>query len=176
MKTKRRLQSGDLLLVERGRYYYCGIYEGDGNVIYAMPEDSKNAVIHRTTFENFKGGSYAKVIDINGGINPKKTLERARSLLGEKYCDFATNNSVHFAVWCQIGGKREIAVSLTDKKIVISGLSTGQPITFLSVHGPVIITPRLHQEYICKFHDVVEQLKTDTVKNADSEFDKNEGV
>jgi len=135
--------------VNRGLYHHCGIYEGEGYVIHFAAKkgheiSSENAVIQRTTFEHFKNGCPVKVIDLVGGFPPNETLRRARSRLGEKGYDLATNNCDHFAVWCKTGEHRSIQVD--GVKATLGAIDFGE------IGSPIV-------KMIFAAHEIAEAIK-----------------
>ena len=170
MKTKRKIQPGDILWVDRGLYHHCGIYEDGGTVIhFAAPEGSEisagNAVIHRTTFEHFKDGCPVRVVDIEGGFSAEETLRRARSRLGEKGYDFTANNCDHFAVWCKTGEHRSLqveSVKNTLKTIVTESKKADEQLG--AAVGSVV-------DIACQIHGIAERFKAAKI----SESSQNKG-
>jgi hypothetical protein len=158
MQSRRKLQPGDILWVDRGLYHHCGIYEGNGNVIhFAAPEGSEinsgNAVIHRAALERFKDGCPVRVIDIDGGFPSDETVHRARSRLGERGYDFTANNCDHFAVWCKTGEHRSLqveGVKATLNEAVIMSKKIDPKIGD-SVKAAVDI--------VCQIHSIAETIK-----------------
>gem|GEM_PF-2322864 len=158
MKTKRKILPGDLLWVDRGLYHHCGIYEGEGQVIhFAASKGSEinpeSAVIHRTTFERFKKGYPVRVIDIDDSFPPDETLRRARSRIGEKGYDLATNNCDHFAIWCKTGEHRSIQVE--EVKNVLKAIGTASRKVDEKIGGSVDSLMGI----ICQIHEIAEDFK-----------------
>lgn len=156
---KWELQPGDLLWVERTFYNHCGIYEGNGNVIhFSSPEGSeinaKNAMIHRSTFEEFKHGCPVKVIAIEGGFSPDETVRRARSRIGTKGYNLATFNCDHFATWCKTGEYRSIQVNGVKSALKeIASISK-------KIDNKIGTSLDSAVDIICKIHEIAESFKT----------------
>jgi len=158
MKPRRKLQPGDLLWVNRGLYHHCGIYEGEGQVIhFAAQEGSEinpeNAIVHRTTFERFKKSCPVKVVDIGNSFPPDETLRRARSRIGEKGYDLATNNCDHFAVWCKTGEHRSLQVE--GVKTALRAIGDGSRNVDRKIGGSVDSIVGI----ICEIHEMAEDFK-----------------
>ena len=160
----RKIRLGDILWVDRGLYHHCGIYEGEGRVIhFAAPEGSEisaeDAVIHRTTFEHFKDGGPVKVIDIAEGFTPEETVSRARSRLGERGYDFASNNCDHFAIWCKTGKHRSLQVD--GVKAILKAIGTVSKKRDKQ-NGDLVNSVI---EVICHAHDVTEHFRQPVLDN-----------
>jgi len=156
MAEFREPKKGDVIWADRmdqGRpYYHCGIYEGGGYVIhFAAPEGSetsqKNAVVHQTTLDEFKDGCKLRIVEFPEGFSAEETLRRARSRLGEKGYNFATNNCDHFATWCKTGEHRSVQADEAKKVITVLGGAAG--------------------EIICKAHDIAEDFKAPALNSID---------
>jgi hypothetical protein len=107
--------------------FHCGIYEDDDSVIHFAPlDDSKtkaNAVIHKSSLEEFSNGSPYIVIEFSSEkcLSPEETIQRARSRLGENTYNLFLNNCDHFATWCKIGEHRSLQVDLAKNILVEAG-------------------------------------------------------
>jgi len=147
-----KIKSGDVIWANRMAkgypYNHCGIYVGDGKVIhFAAPAGSEvsveNAVIHETTLEHFQDNCLLKIIKFPLSVrcfSAKKTIERARSRIGEKGYNFLTNNCDHFAVWCKTGKHCSLQAEVIKKSIRATENEVG--------------------EIICTVHDVLQLFKT----------------
>lgn len=98
---------GDQIYVMRplvgmeGVYEHHGIDCGDGTVIHYRKGDE--AMISRTSFEQFAQGKPVFVKDYSASYIPDVVIERAESRLGERQYNLLTNNCEHFATWCKLG-------------------------------------------------------------------------
>lgn len=120
---------GDVIFCKRklGIYRHFGIYIGNQYVIHFAPESGDigdTAVVHRTTLKLFADGDEVYVMDFPEHYQsrsllktlvkmndyqlqtPRQTVERARSLLGQKGVkdkgyELLFNNCEHFAIWCK---------------------------------------------------------------------------
>jgi hypothetical protein len=163
MTETREPRPGDVIWANRivkGRpYNHCGIYEGGGRVIhFAAREGSEisqeNAVIHRTSLANFADDCPLKIVDFPEGYSSEETLRHARSRIGEKGYNFATNNCDHFATWCKTGEHRSLQADTV--KNVIHAVSE-------TVGGPVGAAG----EIVCAIHDVAEDFKAPQLDSID---------
>lgn len=122
--SKRVPNKGDVVWAIR-LPLHCGIYEGDNSIIHFAPLDSSktkdDAIIHRSTLEEFSNGSPYIVIQFPSEkcLSPEESIQRARSRLGEKTYSLFFNNCDHFATWCKTGEQRSLQVDLA-KKIAIA--------------------------------------------------------
>jgi hypothetical protein len=104
---------------------HCGICEGDNSVIHFAPLDSsktkEDAIIHRSTLEEFLNGSLYIVIEFppEKCLPPEESIQRACSRLGEKAYNLFLNNCDHFATWCKTGENCSLQIELI-KKIVVA--------------------------------------------------------
>jgi len=157
MEEFREPKKGDVIWADRTDkglpYYHCGIYEGGGYVIHYAPKgkgfeiSQKNAVVHETTLDKFKDGCKLRIVEFPEGFSAEETLRRARSRIGEKDYNFATNNCDHFATWCKTGEHRSIQADEAKKFITVLGGDTGKK--------------------ICAVHDMVEAYKAPALNSAD---------
>ena len=124
-----------------GVYRHFGIYIGYGKVIHFAPPngdfDADKALIRETTLEHFCEGSDIYEMDFSKEYKscrlwryivnssdyelqtPKKTVARAKAMLGKKGVDdkgydLVFNNCEHFALWC----KTNVAESKQANKII----------------------------------------------------------
>jgi len=101
--------------------FHCGICDDDDSVIHFAPLDDSgtkdNAVIHRSTLEEFSNGSPYIVIKFPSEkcLLPEETIQRARSRLGENTYNLFLSNCDHFATWCKVGEHRSLQVDLAKK-------------------------------------------------------------
>jgi len=143
-----KLKPGDIIWANRMAkglpYNHCGVYVGNGKVIhFAAPAGSEismeNAVVHETTLEQFRDNCPLKIIGFSKKarcFSGEKTVERARSRIGEKGYNFLTNNCDHFAIWCKTGKHCSLQTAVVKNTIRATGNEIG--------------------EIICNVHDVIE--------------------
>jgi len=107
--------------------FHCGIYEDDDSVIHFAPINGskikEDAVIHRSTLEDFKNGSFVFVIDFpsENCLSPEEVINRANTRLGQNDYDLFLNNCDHFATWCKIGKHCSLQVDLAKQILVDVG-------------------------------------------------------
>jgi len=143
-----KLKPGDIIWANRMAkglpYNHCGVYIGNDKVIhFAAPTGSEismeNAVVHETTLEHFKDNCTLKIISFPKKVrcfSGEKTVERARSRIGEKGYNFLTNNCDHFVIWCKTGKHSSLQAEVVKKTIRATGNEVG--------------------EIICNVHDVIQ--------------------
>jgi cell wall-associated NlpC family hydrolase len=143
-----KLKPGDIIWANRMAkglpYNHCGVYAGNGKVIhFAAPAGSEisieNAVVHETTLKHFQDNCPLKIISFPKNVrcfSSEKTVERARSRIGEKGYDFLTNNCDHFAIWCKTGKHCSLQAEVIKKTIRATENEVG--------------------EIICGVHDIIQ--------------------
>jgi len=123
--TFKSLQKGDVVWALRIPHFHCGIYEGDNSVIHFAAQDGsktkENAVVHRTSFEQFANGLPVVIIEFpeDKCFPPDKVVENARSRLGEKGYSPFFKNCDHFATWCKTGEHRSLQVDFAKKAATV---------------------------------------------------------
>ena len=111
-------QCGDMIRIKTGNIYHYGVYVSDSEVIQfgvapnarAGLKDSEIEVL-ATDIDVFLNGEYLEVCvldkkELKTRIPPKKTVELARSRIGERGYNILYNNCEHFANECVMGVRR----------------------------------------------------------------------
>jgi len=107
--------------------FHCGIYEDDDSVFHFAPINGskvkEDAIIHRSTFEEFKNGSSVFVIDFPSEkcLLPDEVINRANMRLDQNDYNLFLNNCDHFATWCKIGEHCSLQVDLAKKILIEAG-------------------------------------------------------
>jgi hypothetical protein len=136
---------------------HCGIYEGNNSIIHFAPLDSSktkgDAIIHRSTLEEFSNGSPYIVIEFppEKCLPPEESIQRACSRLGEKTYNLFLNNCDHFATWCKIGEHRSLQIDLI-KKIAVAMCE------FIDKSNEKQTEYEKTAEIICKMYEIAEVL------------------
>jgi hypothetical protein len=103
MKTSNNVPIGAHLVTNRGVYKHHGIYAGKQRVIhYAGLADGLNAgPVEEVSLEQFTDGlGYSIKPHPKARFTGEQVVGRARSRVGEKRYDVASNNCEHFCEWC----------------------------------------------------------------------------
>lgn len=105
------------------QYDHMGIYAGNNKVIHycSSTGNASDAKIQQTDMEPyFKKGSYFILNIENAALfNGEKTVERAKTRLGEKNYNLLQNNCEHFVIWCKTNYSESIQLeNLSEKEIV----------------------------------------------------------
>ena len=136
---------------------HCGIYEGDTSIIHFAPlecsKTKEEAIIHRSTLEDFSNGSPYIVIEFppEQCLPTEETLQRAISRLGEKTYSLFFNNCDHFATWCKIGQHRSLQIDLLKKIAVATCELIDKSKENQTDYGKAA-------EIICKVYEIAEVL------------------
>jgi hypothetical protein len=128
------LVPGDILAVDRGLYRHYGVYAGDGKVIQYASKDGdfgSGACVHETEMNGFLRGGKCQICAVKGkkglfghpAYSRQRTLERAKSRIGEQSYNLVFNNCEHFAMWCKTGVSRSQQVQKTF--LTIAGIAIG---------------------------------------------------
>jgi len=174
MKEQRKLKRGDLIWADRSAkpfglpYNHCGIYEGGGSVIHFAPPEgceikSKNAVVHQTSFEQFKDRCPVKVIKIEGSYDREKTVRRALGCLGMRGYSFFLSNCDHFATWCKTGEYRSIQIDAAKAILKDEGGSTGELICGIHDIAETIFAPRTKAVYPSQEIKILDIIETNAL-------------
>ena len=120
----RKLKLGDIVFGERrsgllGRnlYQHYGVYAGYHKIIHYVKGDSPlDGRIAETSIEKFCDGdtlyiaeddsllSIFQDVDVTSTFyGPRKTVQRARSMIGKGNYNLFNHNCEHFAIWCKTG-------------------------------------------------------------------------
>jgi len=96
-------------------YEHYGIYSGDGKVIHYTSSlgTALDAEIRETKMAGFFPEGEYYVLNLDNSfdtVSPEKTVENARTRLGEKKYNLFESNCEHFAVWCKTGQERSFQI------------------------------------------------------------------
>lgn len=105
---------GDMVRVNIGGLFHYGVYVSDDEVIqFGYPPRERRHTgddirVVSTSIDEFAGGSIIEraqfsLIERLKRVPPKKTVERARSRIGEGNYNLLHNNCEHFAYECVLG-------------------------------------------------------------------------
>ncbi|MBR2968483.1 MAG: lecithin retinol acyltransferase family protein [Clostridia bacterium] len=108
---------GDMIRVKAGAVYHYGIYVTDDEIIqFGLNPSSgqvaaKDLSVCTSSIDGFLLGGFLEVAypdkkEAKKRLNPTKTVELARSRIGQKGYDILNNNCEHFAYECFAGTKR----------------------------------------------------------------------
>ena len=102
---------GDIVRVKVSFYYHYGIYVSDDQVIqFGLPDiaaqKAEDVRVIETDVSTFLNGGDIEVGIEKNRHSPKKTVELAKSRLGEGGYDILHNNCEHFATECALGESR----------------------------------------------------------------------
>ena len=130
--ASKKLKLGDIVFCERrsgllGRnlYQHYGVYAGYHKIIHYVKGDSPlDGRIAETSIEEFCDGDTLYIAEDDSLLSifqdadvtstfygPRKTVERARSMIGKGDYNLFNHNCEHFAIWCKTGLKQSTQVS-----------------------------------------------------------------
>ena len=97
------MAKGDHIFVSKTGYSHHGIDIGNGKVIHytGEPGSKSNAAISETTKKEFSSGLKVQVVKYGKCLPVSRTLELAKSRVGEKKYNLVFNNCEHFAIFCK---------------------------------------------------------------------------
>ena len=121
--ASRKLKAGDIVFCERNAgivseaYQHYGVYIGYKKIIhYVKGDHAFDGVISTTSIDEFCKGDtlyiaeedtllsvFQDADEADNFYGPRKTVERAKSMLGTKDYDLIAHNCEHFAIWCKTG-------------------------------------------------------------------------
>ena len=124
---KEKYTIGDVLVVERGIYHHYGIYVGNNQVVH-FGSDSQGellnpagAFIKKTSIKAFSEGEEISVENLpsENRLTESQIMANAESCVGTDFGGFKmlTNNSKHFARWCETGEYVESKGNVISDKI-----------------------------------------------------------
>lgn len=92
------------------KYNHYGIYIGNNKVIHYCSNTgtATDAQIKETDMDTyFKPGNYL-ILNVKSSVefNPKETVKRAETRLGEKSYNLLENNCEHFVIWAKTGNSK----------------------------------------------------------------------
>lgn len=107
---------GAQLRVNRKAYYHHGIYTGDSVIHFGEGDPTAdmlhgdNNVVHESSLAEFLQGGLLEVRVYSRGEkkllnSPERTVELARSMIGEGGYHFVRNNCEHFSNYCAFSEK-----------------------------------------------------------------------
>ena len=127
------LQSGDILIVNRGLYKHYGIYAGNGTVIHYASRHGDfgdDICIHEAPLEQFANedeiivGRFSETFLRTHTLHsPEETVRRARSRIGERKYNLVTNNCEHFALWCKAGLSESFQVNVAAGALALFSMA-----------------------------------------------------
>lgn len=110
-------KAGDMIRIPIGAFYHIGIFVSENEVIQfglpPVPEnrtDNSNIEVLATDIDTFSCGRIVEVAKLDfkeklKRFKPQKTVEIARSRIGERGYNIIHNNCEHFAYECVFGVK-----------------------------------------------------------------------
>lgn len=131
--ASKKLKLGDIVFCERrsgllGRnlYQHYGVYAGYHKIIHYVKGDSPlDGRIAETSIEEFCDGDTLYIAEDDSLLSifqdadvtstfygPRKTVERARSMIGKGDYNLFDHNCEHFAIWCKTGLLESTQLSL----------------------------------------------------------------
>lgn len=125
-----RFNFGDHIKVKIDTYYHHGIYVSDDEVIHFCNDGmfsilSRDLEITITNLEEFSQGNEVKAVYHKKRFSPEKTVNIARSKIGEKDYDLFFNNCEHFANFCTTGENRSEIIERLKKQYIRVKSKTG---------------------------------------------------
>lgn len=131
--ASKKLKLGDIVFCERrsgllGRnlYQHYGVYAGYHKIIHYVKGDSPlDGRIAETSIEEFCDGDTLYIAEDDSLLSifqdsdvtarfygPRKTVQRARSMIGKGDYNLFDHNCEHFAIWCKTGLLESTQLSL----------------------------------------------------------------
>lgn len=129
----KKLKLGDIVFCERrsgllGRnlYQHYGVYAGYHKIIHYVKGDSPlDGRIAETSIEEFCDGDTLYIAEDDSLLSifqdadarstfygPRKTVQRARSMIGKGDYNLFDHNCEHFALWCKTGQLESTQLSI----------------------------------------------------------------
>lgn len=120
--ASKKLKLGDIVfcerrsgLLDRNLYQHYGVYAGYHKIIHYVKGDSPlDGRIAETSIEEFCDGDTLYIAEDDSLLSifqdadvtstfygPRKTVERARSMIGKGDYNLFNHNCEHFAIWCK---------------------------------------------------------------------------
>lgn len=129
--SSRRLKAGDIVYCQRSNFFsadtyqHYGVYIGYKRIIhYVKGNHILDGIIAETSIDEFCKGDTLYIAEedtllsifqeselVATFFGPRKTVLRAKELIGTKEYDLLENNCEHFAIWCKTGLKKSTQVS-----------------------------------------------------------------
>ena len=130
--ASRKLKLGDIVFCQRGnilfgdKYQHYGVYAGHKKIIHYIKGDSLfDGRIAETSIEEFCDGDTLYIAEDDSLLSifqdadvtstfygPRKTVQRARSMIGKGGYNLFTYNCEHFAIWCKTGLNESTQLSI----------------------------------------------------------------
>ena len=129
----RKLKLGDIVFCERrsgllghNLYQHYGVYAGYHKIIHYVKGDSPlDGRIAETSIEDFCDGDTLYIAEDDSLLSifqdanvtstfygPRKTVQRARSMIGKGDYNLFDHNCEHFAIWCKTGQLESTQLSI----------------------------------------------------------------
>lgn len=119
----RKLKLGDIVFCQRDnilfgdKYQHYGVYAGYKKIIHYIKGDSPlDGRIAETSIEKFCDGDTLYIAEDDSLLSifqdadvtstfygPRKTVQRARSMIGKGNYNLFNHNCAHFPIWCKTG-------------------------------------------------------------------------
>ena len=119
----RKLKLGDIVFCQRSNFFFgdvyqhYGVYVGYHKIIHYIKGDSPlDGRIAETSIEKFCDGDTLYIAEDDSLLSifqdadvaasfygPRKTVQRARSMIGKGDYSLFNHNCEHFAIWCKTG-------------------------------------------------------------------------
>ena len=136
--ASRKLKLGDIAFCERrsgllGRnlYQHYGVYAGYHKIIHYIKGNSPfDGWIAETSIEEFCDGDTLYIAEDDTLLSifqdddvvarfygPRKTVQRARSMIGKGDYDLFNHNCEHFAIWCKAGQLESTQLSIEGMRL-----------------------------------------------------------
>ena len=145
--SSRKLKLGDIVFCQRGNillgdtYQHYGVYAGYHKIIHYIKGDSPfDGRIAETSIETFCDGDTLYIAEEDtllsifqdAGVaasfyGPRKTVQRAKSMIGKGGYNLLTHNCEHFAVWCKTG--LDVSTQASISGVLIKGIEPDGIIT-----------------------------------------------
>ena len=112
--SSRKLKLGDIVFCQRGNillgdtYQHYGVYAGYHKIIHYIAEED-------TLLSIFQDAGVAASF-----YGPRKTVQRAKSMIGKGGYNLLTHNCEHFAVWCKTG--LDVSTQASISGVLIKGI------------------------------------------------------
>lgn len=128
----KKLKLGDIVFCQRGNilfgdtYQHYGVYAGYKRIIHYIKGDSLfDGRIAETSIDEFCDGDTLYIAEDDTLLSifqdsdvaasfygPRKTVERARSMIGKGDYNLFNHNCEHFAIWCKTGVMESTQISI----------------------------------------------------------------
>ena len=143
----RKLKLGDIVFCQRSNFFFgdvyqhYGVYAGYHKIIHYIKGDSSlDGRIAETSIEEFCDGDTLYIAEDDSLLSifqdadvtstfygPRKTVQRARSMIGKGDYNLFDHNCEHFAVWCKTG--LDVSTQASISGVLIKGIEPDGIIT-----------------------------------------------